>query len=198
VLRGSRCHGETCQCRKPGDRSLEEPRPGPGEKRVEIRMSAENGRISLDSPTIGHFEHKGAEEACFYVDLPVGQLHELHLTSHEAAKETGLQPEVHIAEYGPAGPYWYDIIDITCGAGERRCHPDLARQWGEGWLEHRKRGRLEPCGSMVVTGLKWTTSGGQAEQNGGLLRDFNVDFVLEAKKFATEFPPGANECRIGH
>jgi hypothetical protein len=51
---------------------------------------------------------------------------------------------------------------------------------------------------MVVVGLKWSTSGGQAEANGWFLRDFNADFGLEVKKFATEFPPGSPECQIGH
>ena len=198
VLRGSRCQGAACVCRDPSDKKLEEPRPAQGEKRIEIRMSAANGRLSLDSPTVGHFEHRGLEEACFYVDLPVGKIHDFRLSSHEGSQGSGVTPKVHIAEYGPAGPWWYDILDITCGAGERGCDPELARDWGESWLEHRKRGRLEACGSMMITGLKWSTSGGQAAQNGGLLRDFQADFSLEAKRFATEFPPGANECRIGH
>jgi len=159
-------------------------------------MSAANGRVALDSPSAGHFEHAGLEEACYYVDLEVSLIHDFHLDSQEGESGRGVTPHVHISEYGPAGPFWYDIVDITCGTGARGCDPSLARDWGESWLASRRRGRLEPCGSIVVTGLKWTTSGGQAAENGGLLRDFEATFSLEVKKFATQFPPGATECQI--
>jgi hypothetical protein len=161
-------------------------------------MSAANGRVALDSPSAGHFEQTGPEDACFYVDLQVSLIHDFHIDSEEAESGRGVTPHVHISEYGPAGHYWYDTVDIACGAGARGCDLALAREWGQGWLAQRKRGRLDACGSIVVTGLKWTTSGGQAAENGGLLRDFESTFSLEVKKFATEFPPGAAECRIGH
>jgi len=197
LLVGKRCKGETCTCRTRGD-AAETPPPPAGQKRIEIRISAVGGKVTLDSPTVGHFEHDGAEEACFYVDLPVSKIYAFHLETRESITAGGVAPKVHISEYGPAGPYWYDIVDIACGLGERRCDPELARAWGDGWLATRKRGRLDACGSIVVTGLKWSTSGGQAAMNGGRLRDFLGDFSLEVKKFATEFPPGAPQCRIGH
>jgi hypothetical protein len=197
ILAGKRCHNGECTCRAANDRR-EDPPPAEGQKRIEIRMSVNNGKATLDSPTIGHFEHSGPEDACFYVDLPAGPVHDFHFDSQESSPDTGLTPHVHISEYGPAGPYWYDILDIECGEGARGCDTVLAREWGQAWLTHRKRGRLDACGSIVVTGLKWYTSGGVAAQNGGVLRDFLTDFSLEAKKFATEFPPGAAECKIGH
>lgn len=197
ILAGKRCTGETCNCRTSSDAAETQP-PPLGLKRIEIRISAVGGKVTLDSPTVGHFEHSGAQEACFYVDLPVSRIHDFHLETHEAVLADGVAPRVHISEYGPAGPFWYDIVDVTCGLGERRCDPELARAWGDGWLAQRKRGRLDACGSIVVIGLKWRTSGGQAAMNGGLLRDFLSDFSLEVKKFATEFPPGAAQCRIGH
>jgi hypothetical protein len=87
-------------------------------------------------------------------------------------------------------------VRIACGIGDRSCDLDLARAWSRDWLDKRKRGRLDACGSMVVTGLGWKTSGGQSSQNGGALRDFSVDFSLEVKKFATQFPPNAPQCQI--
>jgi hypothetical protein len=150
-------------------------------------MSAANGRVTLDAPTLGRFQVSGPQEACYYVDLPVGKVQGFHLDSH-----------VRIREYGPAGHYWYDIVDVACGTGTRGCDVYLARDWGQSWVANRKRGRLDACGSMVVTGLKWYTSGGEASEDGGLLRDFLADFSLDVKKFATEFPPGAAECTIGH
>ena len=195
VLAGKRCVGETCRCRGFHD-AVEEPPPPPGQKRIEIRMSAANGQVNLDSPSAGHFEQAGPEEACFYVDLEVGLIHDFHMDSQEGEKGRGVTPHVHISEYGPSGHFWYDIVDVACGAGTRGCDQALAREWGESWLTKRKRGRLDACGSIVVTGLKWTTSGGQAMDDGGLLRDFESSFSLEVKKFATQFPPGAAECQI--
>jgi hypothetical protein len=197
VLAGKRCTEAVCRCRVAGDDAEHLPPPA-GKKRIEIRMSAMNGKLTLDSPSAGHFELAGPQEACFYVDLEVGLLHDFHLDSQEGRAGSGVVPHVHIAEYGPKGPYWYDILDIACGQGARSCDLDLAREWGESWLAKRKRGRLDACGSIVVSGLRWTTSGGEEASKGGLLRDFEVPFALEVKSFATEFPPGAAECRIGH
>lgn len=197
VLASSHCRDGACVCRGRGEQK-EDPAPEPGKKRIEIRMSVNHGSVALDSPMAGHFEHASEEEACYYVDLDVGSLVTFHVASKEKREGGGVTPSVHISEYGPIGHFWYDILDVTCGIGERGCDPGLARAWGQGWLDQRKRGRLEACGSMVVVGLKWGTSGGQAEANGWLLRDFNADFGIEVKKFATEFPPGSPECQIGH
>lgn len=161
-------------------------------------MSVANGKATLDAPTLGRFQHSGPQEACYYVDLPAGKVQSFHLDSQEEAHGSGLTPHVRISEYGPAGHYWYDIVDIACGSGTRGCDVYLAREWGQSWVANRKRGRLDACGSIVVTGLKWYTSGGEASEDGGLLRDFLTDFSLDVKKFATEFPPGAAECTIGH
>jgi hypothetical protein len=198
ILASSHCRDGACTCRILGDGKKEEQPPAPGKKRIEIRMSVYHGSLTLDSPTAGHFEHADEQEACYYVDLDVNTQYTFHVASKEAKEGGGVTPSVHISEYGPIGHYWYDIVDVTCGVGERGCDPGLARAWGQNWLDKRKRGRLEACGSMVVVGLKWGSSGGQAEANGWALRDFNADFGIEVKKFATEFPPGAPECTIGH
>jgi hypothetical protein len=198
TLTSSHCKDGVCECRALGDDRKEEPAPAAGKKRIEIRMSVYHGKITLDSPTIGHFEHQDEQESCFYVDLDVNTQVDFHLASKEAREGRGVTPSVHISEYGGFGHYWYDIVDVSCGIGERSCDPGLARAWAQGWLDNRKRGRLDPCGSLVVVGLKWTTSGGQAEANGWALRDFNADFGLQVKKFATEFPPHSPECQIGH
>jgi hypothetical protein len=197
VLTSRHCTDGACVCRGLGEKK-EDPPPAPGTKRIEIRLSANHGSLTLDSPTAGHFEHAGEEEACYYIDLDINTLYTFHLASKEAREGGGVVPMVHISEYGPIGHFWYDIVDVSCGLGDRGCDPGLARAWGQSWLDKRKRGRLEACGSMVVVGLKWSTSGGQAEANGWLLRDFNADFGIEVKKFATEFPPGSPECQIGH
>jgi hypothetical protein len=195
ALVGKRCTDMGCRCRGPRDPG-EEPPPPPGKKRIEIRLSAMSGHIKLDSPSAGHFEQAGPEEACFYVDLEANLSHDFHLDSQEGRPDSGVTPHLHIAEYGPAGPYWYDILDIACGSGARVCDLPSAREWGESWMAVRRRGRLEACGSISASGLKWTTSGGEEADRGGRLRDFEANFSLDVRTFATQFPPGAAECQI--
>lgn len=195
VLASRHCNNGRCVCAREGE---DEAVPPPGKKRIEIRMSATAGSLTLDSPSAGHFAHAGGEQACYYLDLDINKLYSFHLASKEGERGSGVTPSVRIREYGPIARAWYDIVDVTCGTGDRGCDPGLARAWGQAWLDTRKRGRLDACGSLVVVGLKWSTSGGRAEADGWLLRDFDADFGLEVKKFATEFPPGARECQIGH
>jgi hypothetical protein len=193
VLAGARCQDGQCRCRRPGD-SAETVPPAPDYKRFEIRMSVAAGDIVLTSPTLGRLQHDGKEEACYYVDLPAGSNHEFVIESREAQKGQGMIPTVHIAEYGPKGHYWYDVLAIGCGFGDHHCDRAAATEWEQEWLTQRKRGRLDACGSVVVSALKWDTSGGQHMMDGGLLRDFRVQFVLQVKAFATQLPPRDPRC----
>jgi hypothetical protein len=83
-----------------------------------------------------------------------------------------------------------EVPGAEAGVGADRAGADA---WSDS-LKDRQRGRLDPCGSMVITGLGWDTSGGEHSRDGGFYRDFNVRFDLEAKKFATKFAPGSVEC----
>jgi hypothetical protein len=193
ALAGARCQGGQCRCRRPGDNAETAP-PAADYKRFEIRMSAGTGKIELTSPTLGRLEHDGAGEKCYYVDLPAGSNHEFVIDSREAQKGEGLTPSVHIAEYGPKGPWWYDVLAISCGTREHLCDRATAKDWENSWLAERKRGRLDACGSTVVSALKWDTSGGLAMMDGGALRDFRVQFVLQVKSFATQLAPRDPRC----
>jgi len=193
ALAGARCHGGQCRCRGPGDNAETVP-PAPNQKRFEIRMSVMTGEIAIASPTIGRLHHDGKQEECFYVDLPAGSSHEFVIESREAQKGQGMTPSVRIAEYGPMGPYWYDVLAVGCGSGSHPCDRPAADAWKEEWRGQRKRGRLDACGSTVVSALKWDSSGGQPMIDGGLLRDFRVQFVLAVKDFATQLPPRDPRC----
>ena len=193
ALAGARCQEGHCLCRRPGDNAETAP-PAPDHKRFEIRMSVVTGDIVLTSQAIGRLHHDGKQEECFYVDLPADSSHEFVIESREAHKGQGMMPSVRIAEYGPKARSWYDVLAIGCGAGEHPCDRPAARDWEQGWLAQRKRGRLDACGSTVVSALKWDTSGGQAMLDGGLLRDFRVQFMLVVKAFATELPPRDPRC----
>ena len=106
----------------------------------------------------------------------------------------GISPRLRIVEYGPKGPFWYEVLDVECTATDGRCSRQSVDAWAARSTNQRKRGRLDPCGSAVISKLTWDTSGGEAERDGGLFRDLNVRFSMEIKKFATQFAPGSTEC----
>jgi hypothetical protein len=162
-------------------------------KRLEIRIGADGGTASFDGG-LGHFEVAGPQEACFYVDVPGGRTTDVAFQARADRPAEGVSPRLRMAEYGPKGPYWYAIIDVECKGQQGRCDRQGADAWAARNLRERKRGRLDPCGSAVVTKLAWDSAGGQADRDGGLYRDVTVRFALEVKKFATQFAPGSTEC----
>lgn len=204
TLAGARCDSSSCRCRQPGRDDAEAAPPADGSKRFEIRMSAAGSTASLDLSGLGHVATPIAtqaqedatvetKETCAYIDVPVGSTHDAVFVAGETTPGRGITPRLSIAEYGPQGPYWYDVVAVSCDGAGGRCDRRAADAWGRA-ARQRKRGRLEPCGSTVVTKLAWETSGGQAERDGGLFRDFTARFTMEVKKFATQFAPGSTEC----
>jgi hypothetical protein len=194
TLAGARCQSSRCVCREPGgDDDAETAPPSEGSKRFEIRLAANASEASLELTGIGTIATSGPEERCVYVDLPSGGQRNVRFVARESIPGGGVAPVVRFAEYGPKGPYWYDVVEINCNGPQGRCDRAGVDEWASG-ARRRKRGRIEPCGSSVVTRLMWETSGGQIEREGGLFRDFTVTFNLDVKRFATQFPPGATEC----
>jgi hypothetical protein len=185
--------GNACTCRERGANEAETVPPAEGMKRLELRMSAEGGMAAVELSGLGTLAVAGAPEVCAYIDVPAGSVHEVEYTAKETAKGLGVAPRLQIAEYGPKGPYWYDLMSIVCDGPGGRCDRSAADAWGA-FMRERRRGRLDPCGSGVITKLVWDTSGSQAVRDGGLFRDFSVRFTMELKKFATQSPPGSTEC----
>jgi hypothetical protein len=194
LLRGARCPdgAATCTCRKPGD-DVEADPPGPGMKRLEMRLSFLGGQGSLSSPNLGRMPASGVAETCYYVDVPATSHSAIHFEGHATNEVTGFTPHLAIAEYGPKGPFWYEVLEVNCVGVGGRCDSAGTDAWTAS-LKGRKRGRTDPCGSMVVSGLKWDTSGGLSHRDNGYYRDLQVDFDLEAKKFTPQFPPNSPEC----
>jgi hypothetical protein len=192
-LAGARCHGAVCTCRSRVGDPAENPPPDDAHKRFEIRIGAGGGGATLKSPTLGDFA-SGKGDACFYVDVVPGTTHELSFDAREARKEEGVSPVLEIAEYGPKGPWWYDVLNVKCGGADGRCNRDAADAWGAE-LKTRKRGRIDPCGSAVITNLRWDSSGGAGVRDLGQFADFQVTFSMEVKKFPTQFKPGSTECQ---
>jgi hypothetical protein len=158
-------------------------------------MSAVGGNVSLELAGTGAVTVPAGHERCYYLDLPSGSVHDVVFAARESAKNEGIAPVLQIAEYGPSGPYWYDIFAVACNDGPGgRCDRRAADEWGASVRRQSKRGRLDPCGSTVVSRLSWGASGGMAERDGGLYRDLAVRFTMDVKKFATERPPRSKEC----
>ena len=193
TLAGSRCQPDRCSCRDLNTAITETPSPPEGRKRFEFRLFADGGAAVLESPSIGRFD-VGDKEICFYVDLEAGSTHEVTFSAAEARQAGGVGPHLSIVEYGPQGPYWYDILTVSCDGPGGNCTREAAEDWAIDLKSHSKRGRLDPCGSAVISHLRWDTSGGAAQRDYGLFRDFTVRFSMEVKKFATQFAPGATEC----
>jgi hypothetical protein len=193
-LAGAHCKGATCAChdRRGGATAVEVPPPDEGHKRFQIRLAAEDGAAVLESPTLGRFTSTGPE-VCYTIDVVPGTTHDVSFLASEGRAEGGVGPVLGIEEYGPKGPFWYDILEVRCGGPAGKCNRDAADEWGAD-IKKRKRGRIDPCGSTVITHLTWDTSGGSGARELGLFKDFSVKFTMEVKKFATQFAPGSKEC----
>jgi hypothetical protein len=193
-LAGARCKGGApCKCRnKAGGDAAEAPPPDDQHKRFEIRMAGVGGGATLDSATLGHFS-AGPDEACFYIDVLPGTTSDVVFTATEARKEGGVGPFLTIAEYGPKGPWWYDVLTVRCEGPGGRCNRDAADAWSAE-AKSRKRGRVDPCGSSVVSRLVWDTAGSTGDRELGIFKDFTVRFTMEVKRFATQLPPHSKAC----
>jgi hypothetical protein len=195
-LAGARCRGRTgaCTCRTGGDDDAESDPPAQGRKRFELRLAADGGVATLESGTLGRFQAAGPQEACFYIDVDGGASADWAFVARADRVDHGVAPRLRVAEYGPKGPWWYEIAAVDCIGQQGVCDRGGVDTWAARTVKQRKRGRLEACGSAVVSGLAWETSGGQADRDGGLFRDLTVRFTMEVKKFVTQFAPGSTEC----
>jgi hypothetical protein len=195
-LAGARCRGRTgsCACRTGGEDDAESEPPPAGRKRFELRLAADGGVATLESASVGRLQAAGPQEACFYIDVDAGSTADWAFVARADRVERGVAPRLRIAEYGPRGPWWYDIAAVDCIGQQGVCDRGGVDAWAARTVKQRKRGRLEACGSATISGLAWESSGGQADRDGGLFRDLTVRFTMEVKKFATQFAPGATEC----
>jgi len=193
-LGGGRCQGHVgvCTCRSGVGEQAESPPPDEGHKRFEFRLGAGGGAATLSSPTLGELA-SGPGESCFYVDVVPGTTNDVKFVAREARADEGVSPVLEIAEYGPKGPWWYDVLRVKCDGPGGHCDRDAADAWSAE-LKTRKRGRIDPCGSSVITHLRWDTSGGTSTRDLGIFRDFVVTFTMDVKRFATQFAPGSTEC----
>src|SRR5262249_55537028 len=149
------------------------------------------GSAVLESPTLGQLT-AGSREACFYIDVVPGTTPDLTYTARESRPGGGVGPILGLAGYGPEGPWGDEGLDVHCAGPGGKCNRDAADAW-KADLRNRQRGRIDPCGSSVISHLTWDTSGGTGARELGIFRDFTVKFTMEVKKFATQFAPGSKE-----
>ena len=145
-LAGARCKGGgPCTCRNREGSPAETPPPDEQHKRFEIRLAGVGGSATLDSPTLGHFA-AGPDEACFYIDVLPGTTSDMTFTATEAVREQGMPRCSSIAEYGPKGPWWYDIIDVRCEGPSSKCNRDAADAWSAEAKAPQARAASTPAG----------------------------------------------------
>ena len=194
-LAGARCAqgpGEPCACRDRRGDPAEKPAPGRGAQALRDPTVGGGGKRHPGLPDARAFRGRDIE-SCFYIDVVPGTTSDIVFNAKESWPQKGMGPALEISEYGPKGPWWYRILDVHCAGPGGRCNRDAADAWGEE-IKTRKRGRIDPCGSTVISRLGWDTSGGAGDPELGLFRDFTVSFTMEIKRFATQFRPGATEC----
>jgi len=192
-MMGARCANGACICRPLGANEPETVLPPDGWKRLEIRMSAAGGLAATEISGLGVLTVMGDKETCAYIDVPAGSTYDVNYIAKEQEKGGGVAPRMQIGEYGPKGPWWYDLILVRCPGPNGRCNRDGAEAWSAEAKGH-KRGRADPCGSSVISRLVWDTSGGVGNREMGLFKDFTVRFTMEVKRFPTQFRPHAPEC----
>ncbi len=156
-------------------------------------MSAAGGRLTVQSDVLGRFEVQGEQTRCLYVDMLAGARTRMRVEAVANNPTQGVSPEFALAEYGPSGPYWYNILAVQCRGQYGPCDRGGADAW-QASLAGRRRGRMDPCGSSVVKALAWDTSNSESSRDGAFFHDFAVSFDLEIKTFETRFAPGSTEC----
>src|SRR5512143_922490 len=145
---GPLCSGSSCKCRDlnaPADGGAGVPTDA--SKRFEIRLQSPN---QLWANVAGNEMYKSAEqaEACFYVDLPVGE------TSLElrASEPNGVAAGWAIRELGTQTKSWYDTLLFDCGNPGVCSFEEL-----DGKKAEMKDPKHDHCGSTIVKGVTWDT-----------------------------------------
>jgi hypothetical protein len=190
-FQSSRCSGETCKCRAPGDTAKEDPMPAPGLKRFEIRVARGPGKVwvTVDGDKTLYADPE-TDETCFYLDLPQGK-HEVVVRAHSQQLSGGVGAELKVSEYaaGPEkeAPWWYDTAVFQCGH-PGPCEPETLASWKQE-VDAYDNSLHDPCGSTKVRRAAWETG---TMPDGLHPDDFAATLTLDIYPFAPKNAPG--EC----
>ncbi|HSD89796.1 MAG TPA: hypothetical protein VLB44_19830 [Kofleriaceae bacterium] len=178
---GPLCAGTSCKCRDlnaPGDGGAGVPTDS--SKRYEIRLQSPN---QLWANVAGNEMYKSAEqaEACFYVDLPVGE------TSLElrASEPNGVAAGWSIRELGTQTKSFYDTFLFDCGNPGVCSFEEL-----DGKKAEMKDPKHDHCGSTIVKGVTWDTGKSPDQLHPSELL---VRATLKVYKFVPNRPHG-DDC----
>lgn len=193
-----RCQNGFCTCREidaagrgAAETDAESSPPAPGFKRFELRTGRGDDTMRITIEGVGTFVKSGPtpDARCIYVDLPPGA-HRVRYHVIAANPTQGAEPRLRVSEYGEKFKRWYRTFSFRCTDGSQPCTKDLARDEFER-LAKQTDGKFDPCGSTKVQGMRFSTDR-EADASVG---DFNLQFVLNAYKFAPRFAPDTASCK---
>jgi hypothetical protein len=173
VLSGPLCEGERCKCKSAAGDAGD---PAEGQKRYEVRLkSAQQLWMTIHGMRL----YKNAEqpEACFYVDLPAGDIP----VEMRASDPNGVSAEWTISEYGTKTKSWYDTFRFECGNPGVCSFDEINSKKAE--YSGMPRGLHDACGSTKLKGISWDT--GKAPDNEHP-SELLVRLTLDVYKFAPE------------
>ena len=195
---GARCpagDAARCTCRKPGDDAENEP-PAEGQKRLEIRLSVDGGEgaLRVAHPRPVHRERACTKPASTWT-CPRAARPAATSSAGPPTPTPASRPRLTISEYGPEGPYWYEIFAFECVGVGGRCDRAGADAWG-----------ARPQDAQARTHRSLRLAGGDRPGLGDLGRPgrsrrraatatSRVRFDVEVKKFATQFAPALDRVR---
>jgi len=187
VLSGPLCHGAQCTCRSldaSDDGGAEVP-SDPGRKRFEIRMSSSDDLWAIIGTT-RLYKSADQSEACFYLDLPSGEIP----VELRASDKNGASGQWAIRELGTQTRSFYDTFIFQCGGSGACAFDELERAKRQ--YTDLPQHTLDPCGSTKLKGISWSHS---RPPDGIHPTDLVVSVKLDIYKFAPSKSHGDATCQ---
>lgn len=186
LLSGPLCDGAQCTCRE-----LDASEDGgagvptdPARKRFEIRLiSPQELWATLGSTRL--YKRANVAEACFYVDLPSGEIP----VELRASDKAGASGQWAIRELGTQTRSYYDTLMFRCGGPEVCSFDEL--ETAKKTFSALPQRVLDPCGSTKLKAISWAHS---RAPDGIHPTDLVVSLRLDIYKFAPTKPHGDRTC----
>ena len=196
TLAGARCEGRgVLHLPRPPATTPEKTPPADGHKRFEIRLAAATAAAPRSIRRPSGTSRRRRDEACFYIDVPAGQRRRTSPSRPApTAPSGGFAPRSTSPSTDPRA-LWYDILAVECAGAAGRCNRQGADAWAARDSRSRKRGRIDPCGSAVISRPGLGHLGRLRRSRGRAVTATSpCASRIEVKKFATQFAPGSTEC----
>jgi hypothetical protein len=176
VFAGPLCSGTACKCASgPADGGAGVPEDA--SKRFEVRLNSPY-ELWIQVGDNRMYKDNEKPEACWYVDLPIGDTQ----VEMRASKEYGVSGTWTIRELGTKTKSFYDTLTFSCGNPGACSFDELDTKKAE--YKDPKRDR---CGSVKVLGLAWDTGRSPDQQ---YPNELLVRARLNVYKFVPDRPHG--------